>query len=66
MDRAKQLREELEVEVFVENTIGRAFYAEYGFQPMATTKLNAVWVDLDSFDLKPSLEPRSRPHRCRR
>ena len=32
MDKAKELREELEVEVFVKNAIGRAFYAEYGFE----------------------------------
>lgn len=34
MDKAKQLREELEVEVFVRNAIGRAFYAKYGFTPI--------------------------------
>lgn len=34
MDKAKSLREELEVEVFVANSIGRAFYAKYGFKPV--------------------------------
>ncbi|WP_246151753.1 GNAT family N-acetyltransferase [Rubripirellula reticaptiva] len=32
MDKAKALREELEVEVFVKNAIGRAFYAKHGFE----------------------------------
>jgi putative acetyltransferase len=32
MDKARELRGELEVEVFVANTIGRAFYAKYGFE----------------------------------
>jgi putative acetyltransferase len=34
MDRARASRGELEVEVFKANTIGRAFYASYGFEPM--------------------------------
>ncbi|MEZ6087701.1 MAG: GNAT family N-acetyltransferase [Pirellulaceae bacterium] len=34
MDKAKELRGELEVEVFKQNTIGRAFYAKYGFTPI--------------------------------
>ena len=34
MDHARTLRGELEVEVFKENTIGLAFYARYGFQPL--------------------------------
>ncbi len=32
MDHALELRKELEVEVFTENAIGRAFYARYGFE----------------------------------
>lgn len=32
LDKAKELREELEVEVFRKNAIGRAFYAKYGFE----------------------------------
>ena len=32
MDKARTLRETLEVEVFVANAIGRAFYARYGFE----------------------------------
>jgi putative acetyltransferase len=34
INKAKELREELEVEVFVKNAIGRAFYAKYGFTPI--------------------------------
>lgn len=34
MDKAKELRGELEVEVFAANSIGRAFYAKYGFIPI--------------------------------
>lgn len=34
MDKAWSLRETLEVEVFVANAIGRAFYAKYGFEPV--------------------------------
>ena len=32
MDHARELRGTLEVEVFVENSLGRAFYEPYGFQ----------------------------------
>lgn len=32
MDKAQELRGDLEVEVFKENTIGQKFYARYGFQ----------------------------------
>lgn len=32
MDQARSLRDELEVEVFKANSIGRAFYAKYGFE----------------------------------
>ena len=32
MDKARELRGELVVEVFKKNTIGRAFYAKYGFE----------------------------------
>lgn len=31
MDKAKELRGDLEVEVFAANSIGRAFYSKYGF-----------------------------------
>ena len=34
MDHARTLHGELEVEVFKENAIGRAFYDRYGFVPM--------------------------------
>ncbi len=32
MDKAKALHDDLEVEVFKENLIGRQFYAKYGFE----------------------------------
>jgi putative acetyltransferase len=32
MDKAREVRDELEVEVFKANTIGRSFYAKYGFE----------------------------------
>ena len=32
MDKAQELHGELEVEVFKENSIGRAFYSKYGFE----------------------------------
>ena len=32
MDKARKVRHELEVEVFTANSIGRAFYAKYGFE----------------------------------
>ncbi len=35
MDKAKELRGELVVEVFKANSIGRAFYAKYGFESVA-------------------------------
>lgn len=34
LDHVRALRGELEVEVFRDNVIGRAFYAKYGFEPM--------------------------------
>jgi len=34
MDHVRGLHEHLEVEVFKANTIGRAFYAKYGFEPI--------------------------------
>jgi putative acetyltransferase len=34
MDRARAARGDLEVEVFRENAIGRAFYRRYGFVPI--------------------------------
>ncbi len=35
MDKALELRCELEVEVFELNTIGRGFYSKFGFRPMS-------------------------------
>lgn len=32
MDKAQELRSDLEVEVFKENSIGRKFYSRYGFE----------------------------------
>jgi len=34
MDHARTLRGKPQVEVFLENSIGRAFYARYGFEPL--------------------------------
>ena len=34
MDKAKELHGDLEVEVFKENSMGREFYAKYGFEPL--------------------------------
>ncbi len=33
MDKARELRGDLEVEVFEANSIGRRFYSKYGFKP---------------------------------
>ncbi len=46
MDKAKKLREELEVEVFVKNAIGRAFYAKYGFTPVEENVHEQTGFDL--------------------
>ena len=35
MDKAQELHETLEVEVFEANSIGRKFYDRYGFEPLA-------------------------------
>jgi len=35
MDKAQELHGELEVEVFKENSVGRRFYAKYGFEELA-------------------------------
>lgn len=35
MDQARELRGNLEVEVFAANTIGRRFYERYGFLPLS-------------------------------
>lgn len=34
MDKAQALHQDLEVEVFKENSIGRKFYSRYGFEPL--------------------------------
>ncbi len=34
MDKARELHGDLEVEVFVANSIGRKFYTRYGFKPL--------------------------------
>jgi len=34
MDKAQELHGDLEVEVFAANSIGRKFYARYGFEPL--------------------------------
>ena len=35
MDKAQEIHGELEVEVFTENSVGRRFYANYGFEVLA-------------------------------
>lgn len=35
MNKAEEIHGDLEVEVFAENSIGRRFYASYGFLPLA-------------------------------
>jgi putative acetyltransferase len=37
MDRAQELRGDLEVDVFQLNSIGRKFYSNYGFEPLTET-----------------------------
>ena len=46
MDKAKELRGGLEVEVFVKNDIGRAFYAKYGFTPIQEKVHDQTGFDL--------------------
>ena len=46
MDKAKDLRKELEVEVFVKNAIGRAFYTRYGFVTIAEKVHDQTGFDL--------------------
>jgi putative acetyltransferase len=46
MDKARELRGELEVQVFVKNAIGRAFYAKYGFTPIETKVHEETGFDL--------------------
>ncbi len=46
MDKARELRGELVVEVFTENTIGRAFYAKYGFETVAEKVHEQTGFDL--------------------
>lgn len=46
MDKARELRGELVVEVFKANTIGRAFYAKYGFEPIAEIVYDQTGFDL--------------------
>lgn len=46
MNKAKELRAELVVEVFKANTIGRAFYAKYGFEIVAEKVHEQTGFDL--------------------
>ena len=46
IDHALELRKELEVEVFTENVIGRAFYARYGFELMQKKVHDQTGLDL--------------------
>lgn len=46
MDKARELRGELVVEVFKANTMGRAFYAKYGFEIVAEKVHEQTGFDL--------------------
>ena len=46
MNKARELRGELEVEVFVANTIGRAFYEKCGFEPVEEKVHDQTGLDL--------------------
>lgn len=46
MDKARELHGDLEVEVFEANTIGRKFYASYGFTPMGESIHEATGKNL--------------------
>lgn len=46
MDKARELRGELVVEVFKANSIGRAFYAKYGFETIAEKVHEQTGFDL--------------------
>ena len=46
MDKAREQRDELVVEVFKANTIGRTFYAQYGFEIVAEKVHEQTGFDL--------------------
>jgi len=46
MDKARELRGELVIEVFAANTIGRNFYAKYGFEPVEEKVHEQTGLDL--------------------
>jgi putative acetyltransferase len=46
MDKAAELRGDLEVEVFAANEIGRAFYDRYGFRFLDRTRHEPTGQDL--------------------
>ncbi len=46
MDKARELRGELVVEVFKANTMGRAFYTKYGFETIAEKVHEQTGFDL--------------------
>jgi putative acetyltransferase len=54
MDKARELRGDLEVEVFKENAIGRKFYARYGFELLAETIHEATGNALLRLKFSPS------------
>ena len=59
MDHARGLREELEVEVFKANVIGRAFYARYGFELMQEKVHDQTGLDVMRLTLAANM-PRQR------
>ena len=54
MDWARALRGELEVEVFTANTLGRAFYASYGFTLIRRTIHESAGLELMRLRLAPT------------
>ena len=58
MDHARGLREELEVEVFKANLIGRAFYAKYGFVLIQEKVHDETGLDILCLRLAPKMRPR--------
>ena len=62
MDKAREQRGDLEVDVFTANKIGRSFYAKYGFQPVEKkvdeqTGLEVMRLRLTTVKSPPSTTP---------
>jgi len=62
VDHVRSMRSTLEVEVFAENAIGRAFYAGYGFVPVSTGVHEETGLEVLRLELtggRPPPEPAS-------